>query len=439
LGTYIAQARTLTLFASFAKFCSPFFGQQQHQNSSLSRVPNDMKKLLGFALLFFLSAIPAFGQSKAGSVTAASTDCSVSGSCVSMTLSTSAGAATITLGGSFSGTLNFELSGDNGVTWTAAPTASSTSAGVTNFNVAGYSNIRVRGNPFASGTANVTIFAGAGSKLGAGAATGTVTAVNGTAPIVSDGSSTTPTISCPTCTTSAAAITNNVLAKGSGGAQGLANSSVTDNGTTVSTSELVNFSGTGAASTSPFLLNGTAFTGGTGTTNFPYFYMNFGAAPSSFSTGGVLLGINAPSGFLGNVIEEHLNGGSAVFSVSQTGAINTTATISAVGVAQASKYQSSTNCSSSASPAVCASASMGTVNIAAAATTITVNTTAVTANSEIMVVEDSSLGSKLGVTCNTTIARTYAVTARTAATSFVITASAAPVTNPACLSYWVMN
>lgn len=196
-----------------------------------------MKKLLGFALLFFLSAIPAFGQSKAGSVTAASTDCSVSGSCVSMTLSTSAGAATITLGGSFSGTLNFELSGDNGVTWTAAPTASTTSAGVTNFNVAGYSNIRVRGNPFASGTANVTIFAGAGSKLGAGAATGTVTAVNGTAPIVSDGSSTTPTISCPTCTTSAAAISNNVLAKGSGGAQGLANSSVTDNGTTVAIAE----------------------------------------------------------------------------------------------------------------------------------------------------------------------------------------------------------
>jgi hypothetical protein len=202
-----------------------------------------MKKLLGFALLFFLSAIPAFGQSKAGSVTAASTDCSVSGSCVSMTLSTSAGAATITVGGSFSGTLNFELSGDNGVTWTAAPTASTTSAGVTNFNVAGYSNIRVRGNPFASGTATITIFAGAGSKLGAGAATGTVTSVIGSAPIASDGNTVTPTISCPTCNTSAAAITNNVLAKGSGGAQGLANSSVTDNGTTVAATEPISSTG----------------------------------------------------------------------------------------------------------------------------------------------------------------------------------------------------
>jgi len=400
-----------------------------------------MKKLLGFALLFFLSAIPAFGQSKAGSVTAASTDCSVSGSCVSMTLSTSAGAATITVGGSFSGTLNFELSGDNGVTWTAAPTASTTSAGVTNFNVAGYSNIRVRGNPFASGTATITIFAGAGSKLGAGAATGTVTSVIGSAPIASDGNTVTPTISCPTCNTSAAAITNNVLAKGSGGAQGLANSSITDDGTTTTITEPTVNSAAAAASTSSFLLSGAPVTGGTATTNFPQFYINKtgNTAPTSFSTGGVMSGINAPSGFLGNFVEYHLNGGATVFSVSQTGAISTLSTLSAVGVAQASKYQSSTNCSSSASPAVCASASMGTVNIAAAATTITVNTTAVTANSEIMVVEDSSLGTKLGVTCNTTIARTYAVTARTAATSFVITASAAPVTNPACLSYWVMN
>jgi len=77
--------------------------------------------------------------------------------------------------------------------------------------------------------------------------------------------------------------------------------------------------------------------------------------------------------------------------------------------------------------------------IAAAATTVTVNTTAVTANSQITVFEDSGLGTKLSVTCNTTIVRTYAVTARTAATSFTITTSAAPTTNPACLSYSIVN
>jgi hypothetical protein len=53
--------------------------------------------------------------------------------------------------------------------------------------------------------------------------------------------------------------------------------------------------------------------------------------------------------------------------------------------------------------------------------------------------EDSSLGTKLSVTCNTTIARNYAVTARTAATSFVITTDATPVTNPACLSFLLIN
>lgn len=42
-------------------------------------------------------------------------------------------------------------------------------------------------------------------------------------------------IACATCNTSASAITSNVLPKGSGGAQGLTNSSITDNGTTIST------------------------------------------------------------------------------------------------------------------------------------------------------------------------------------------------------------
>ena len=98
-----------------------------------------------------------------------------------------------------------------------------------------------------------------------------------------------------------------------------------------------------------------------------------------------------------------------------------------------------TNCVSSASPAVCAAASAGRVAIANPATTIVVNTTAVTANSEIIVFEDTSLGAALSVTCNTTAGRTYQVTARTAATSFTVTASATPAANSACLSYVVVN
>ena len=102
-------------------------------------------------------------------------------------------------------------------------------------------------------------------------------------------------------------------------------------------------------------------------------------------------------------------------------------------------YGTVTNCTSSAAPAVCGQAKQGSVVIAAAGTTVTVNTTGVTANSQILVTEDSSLGTKLSVTCNTTTGRTYTVTTRTAATSFVITASAAPATNPACLSYTIVN
>jgi hypothetical protein len=66
---------------------------------------------------------------------------------------------------------------------------------------------------------------------------GTVTNIATTSPISGGPITTTGTISCPTCTTSAAAITNNVLAKGSGGGQGIQNSSVTDNGTTVAIAE----------------------------------------------------------------------------------------------------------------------------------------------------------------------------------------------------------
>lgn len=97
-----------------------------------------------------------------------------------------------------------------------------------------------------------------------------------------------------------------------------------------------------------------------------------------------------------------------------------------------------TNCSSSASPAVCSAAAAGSATVAASATTEVVNTTAVTANSQIIPVFDSSLGTKLGVTCNTTFVQPY-VTARTAGTSFTVTVGTAPTANPACFSYVIVN
>lgn len=99
-----------------------------------------------------------------------------------------------------------------------------------------------------------------------------------------------------------------------------------------------------------------------------------------------------------------------------------------------------TNCSSAASPAVCGSSQAGSFVIAAAGTSVVVNTTAVTANSQIFVQQDDSLGTKLGVTCNTGIlANPPAITARTAATSFTVSVTAGLAVNPVCFSYFIVN
>lgn len=103
------------------------------------------------------------------------------------------------------------------------------------------------------------------------------------------------------------------------------------------------------------------------------------------------------------------------------------------------KIQTDQNCASSASPAACGNAAAGSFVIPAGATSVVVNTTAVTANSQIFVIEDQSLGSRLGVTCNTTITSPPVVSARTPGTSFTVTISAAVTTNPACYSYFIVN
>lgn len=134
----------------------------------------------------------------------------------------------------------------------------------------------------------------------------------------------------------------------------------------------------------------------------------------------------------GNCIAFNFNGVSVGCgaAVASSNAFTGTDTFTTIG--------SATNCSSAASPAVCGSSMSGSVVVAAAASTVVVNTSAVTANSQIIVTEDASLGTKLSVTCNTNLFSS-AVTARTAATSFTITLGSSPATNPACLSYTIIN
>ncbi len=104
-----------------------------------------------------------------------------------------------------------------------------------------------------------------------------------------------------------------------------------------------------------------------------------------------------------------------------------------------SSYRTLSNCSSVTSPAKCDTAPAGSFVLGVGSTTSRVNTTAVTPNSQILIIEDSSLGAKLGVLCNKTTGRTYMITDRTPGVSFTVSSSLAPTDHPACLSYQLIN
>jgi hypothetical protein len=144
-----------------------------------------------------------------------------------------------------------------------------------------------------------------------------------------------PYFSSATQESSSAALTANALVKGGGAGVAPSSSSVSDNGTTVSTPELVNLSAAGALSTLPVTISGTPVTsGGTGTTTYPLFsiWTSGATAPTTWNTGGTLFGINEPSGFAGSVFDVHNNGGVSVFSIASNGT-----------VVSASEFQSSSS------------------------------------------------------------------------------------------------
>jgi hypothetical protein len=218
-------------------------------------------------------------------------------------------------------------------------------------------------------------------------------------------------------------------------------------GTLATTTEFIN-SANGAASLPAALMNGTVFSGGSASTTFPYLYLNPSANtnPTNFSTGGTMLGINSPTGFTGGLIQAWNNGGSALFIVGNNGQVTSAAgfngtTSTSSGSVSAKTYLTATNCSQNASPAVCASAAAGVVAVPTGTNpTLTINTTAVTANSRIFLQIDES-ATIAATTCNSTLSTLVqpVVTARTAGTSFTIQIGAVIATNPACVSYLVFN
>ncbi|MGA9668296.1 MAG: hypothetical protein WBQ94_03765 [Terracidiphilus sp.] len=81
------------------------------------------------------------------------------------------------------------------------------------------------------------------------------------------------------------------------------------------------FSLNGAASASALNFTGTVYSGGNGTTTFPYIYRNCSGATAvtTFNTAGTDLGFNECSGFTGNFLAGFVNGGGVAFSISSGG------------------------------------------------------------------------------------------------------------------------
>ncbi len=163
-----------------------------------------------------------------------------------------------------------------------------------------------------------------------------------------------------------------------------------------------------------------------------------GKWPFAFWSDATSLYASGDSGYLQTVRAAHVDVGT--LQLVGTLPADFASTPGSIQLLFGSQIHNNPNCASSASPADCTSFNtpVGSVVIAAGATSVIVDTSAVGANSQIFVQPDSGLGAKLSVTCNAA-APTGMVITRSAGTSFTITVGVAPVTNPFCFSYFIMN
>jgi hypothetical protein len=116
---------------------------------------------------------------------------------------------------------------------------------------------------------------------------------------------------------------------------------------------------------------------------------------------------------------------------------NGTAAKDTTGTFQANEFRFMQKCSSTASPAVCSASTAGTVQVAAAATTLTINTTAVLATSTFSFNYSTAASGCTTAPANLSSLIIPAVTAITSGTSFSITLPVAPLTNAACIQFTI--
>lgn len=127
-------------------------------------------------------------------------------------------------------------------------------------------------------------------------------------------------------------------------------------------------------------------------------------------------------------------------NANKSGSLNL-ANVTASTAVSGATYLTATKCSNAATPAVCAAAAAGVVAVPTGTNpTLTINTTAVTTASQIFLQIDES-ATISATTCNTTLSTLVqpVVTARVANTSFTIQIGAILATNPACVSYTIVN
>jgi len=97
------------------------------------------------------------------------------------------------------------------------------------------------------------------------------------------------------------------------------------------------------------------------------------------------------------------------------------------------------NCVSSSQPALCKSAATGSFIIPVNSVSATVLTSAVTANSQIFITEDSSLEKRLGMPCDAKGGMSFRIAERKPGQSFSVTTSQPSAQRAICLSYGIFN
>ena len=108
--------------------------------------------------VFAQNALGIIQNPLGGAITAANASCATTpAACVWQKLPAGAGVSVITINGTYSATLQFEISADGGNTFINAAIASTSTTGVFAIPVGGYTDVRVRGSAYTSGQALVNI------------------------------------------------------------------------------------------------------------------------------------------------------------------------------------------------------------------------------------------------------------------------------------------